>query len=275
MGEKLVSVYIPTHFRPELLDRAIRSIFNQTYKNIEVVVCLDGYCIESINILDKWVKEGYKIKYHYEKTAKGACFCRNKAIAMCDGDFITGLDDDDYFEENRVRLFLDKYKYKDQILYTNYKVKSSLNKMKISPSIDVKDRLYEFNYIGNQIFFHSSIKRDVIFDELMPAWQDYEAWLSLYEKGYEFHILDEPSYIVDLTHPHERITKNTNKVVKAYFLIIDKHKKFINEPYSTFLKYSLYRYPNVDLSYNDALKVFSNMGAIKFFKLIAKRIFKS
>ncbi|MCT2488980.1 glycosyltransferase, partial [Klebsiella pneumoniae] len=38
----LVSVYIPTHNRAELLSNAVKSVINQTYKNIEIIICNDG-----------------------------------------------------------------------------------------------------------------------------------------------------------------------------------------------------------------------------------------
>ncbi|PMK85342.1 hypothetical protein BCT90_09980, partial [Vibrio lentus] len=251
MTTELVSVYIPTHFRPELLDRAIKSVFNQYYKNVEVVVCIDGECLKTLDVVNKWVEDGFNLLYHVEKTPKGACFCRNKAISMCTGTFITGLDDDDYFQEKRITDFMRNYNNEREILYTNYTVKSNDEKFRISPAINVGDRIYEFNYIGNQVFFHRSVAKCDIFCEDMPAWQDYEAWLSLYDKGYKFKLLNLANYVVDLSHPHERITKNTKKINKAYELIVNKHNRFKIEPNKSFLKYSLYRYPGVKIKIED------------------------
>ncbi|WP_353889972.1 glycosyltransferase family 2 protein [Escherichia coli] len=41
-NEPLVSVYMPTHNRSELLARAIKSVITQSYSNIELIICDDG-----------------------------------------------------------------------------------------------------------------------------------------------------------------------------------------------------------------------------------------
>ena len=41
-NSKLVTIYIPTHNRPDLAKRAIQSVLNQSYKCIELIVCDDG-----------------------------------------------------------------------------------------------------------------------------------------------------------------------------------------------------------------------------------------
>ena len=42
MNNALISVYIPTHNRSEMLKRAVFSVIKQTYKNVEIIICDDG-----------------------------------------------------------------------------------------------------------------------------------------------------------------------------------------------------------------------------------------
>ena len=92
----LVTIYIPTKNRLKLLNRAIESVKKQTYKDIEIIVVDDGSTDGTTEYLAQEINSG-TLKAIFNKKSLGACAARNKAIEMATGDFITGLDDDDYF----------------------------------------------------------------------------------------------------------------------------------------------------------------------------------
>lgn len=93
-----VSVIIPTYGRPDNLKRAIDSVIEQTYKNIEIIV------IDDNGINSKKGHETSTLVRHYphiiyiklEKNSGGG-MARNKGIERASGDYITFLDDDDYY----------------------------------------------------------------------------------------------------------------------------------------------------------------------------------
>ena len=64
MNKDLVSILIPTYDRPSYLRIALASAFNQTYKNIEVIVVDDSPNDLSKNICNEY---GTKIKYYHRK----------------------------------------------------------------------------------------------------------------------------------------------------------------------------------------------------------------
>ena len=53
----LVSVVIPTYNRADLLPKAIESVFQQTYKNIEIIVVDDGSTDATMDVLRPYVGE--------------------------------------------------------------------------------------------------------------------------------------------------------------------------------------------------------------------------
>ncbi len=80
----LVSVIIPFYSGSFWLDEALESVFNQTYKNLEVILINDG-STEDINyILNKY---NQKIRYYYTEN-NGAAAARNKGIEKASGDYI-------------------------------------------------------------------------------------------------------------------------------------------------------------------------------------------
>lgn len=63
----MVSVYIPTHNRAELLSNAVKSVINQTYKNIEIIICNDGSGDNTDDVVNKLQKEYKDIPIVYLK----------------------------------------------------------------------------------------------------------------------------------------------------------------------------------------------------------------
>ena len=93
----LVTVYITTYNRREFLERAINSVLNQTHTNLELIVADDGSSDGSQQYLQELQNKGVLTAVlNTTGTSKGACYGRNKAINLAKGEFITGLDDDDY-----------------------------------------------------------------------------------------------------------------------------------------------------------------------------------
>jgi glycosyltransferase involved in cell wall biosynthesis len=89
----LVSVVIPTLGRADLLLRALNSVFNQTYKEIEIIVVVDGPDDRTIEVLEKIVDARlHVIANPRSLTAAGA---RNIGAKHAKGEWIAFLDDDD------------------------------------------------------------------------------------------------------------------------------------------------------------------------------------
>ena len=106
MEKFLVSVYIPTYNRLNLLKRAIESVRKQSYKNLEIIIVDDGSKDGTVEYLEAISKVDKRIIYFLKKKNTGACESRNIALKNASGYFITGLDDDDYFLENRIEKFV-------------------------------------------------------------------------------------------------------------------------------------------------------------------------
>jgi glycosyltransferase involved in cell wall biosynthesis len=87
----LVSVVIPTYNREEAVCRAVRSVLDQTYSNIEVIVVDDGSTDDTQAMLRQF---GSQIQV-ITGTNAGASAARNRGIGVAQGKFIAFLDSDD------------------------------------------------------------------------------------------------------------------------------------------------------------------------------------
>ena len=102
ISNHLVSVIIPNFNYGFYIDEAIRSVLNQTYKYIEIVVVDDGSTDDSV---DKIKRYGNKIRL-VETENQGSCAARNLGLLKSSGGFIAYLDADDNWDEEKVEMQL-------------------------------------------------------------------------------------------------------------------------------------------------------------------------
>lgn len=234
-GNPLVTVYMPTHNRSDLLSRAIESVQAQTYSNFELIIVDDCSTDNTEAVVQTYQNQDNRIKYIKNIENLGACASRNKAIRAAQGEFITGLDDDDYFLSDRLAVFLEHWH-----LFPDDKAFIFANKIILTPKLEVISRAPWYIrrrksitqgdlLIGCAVgiaFFTTKESLSAIagFDELIPMWQDLDCVYRLLElgKGYYF---DDVSYVVDTTHDDGRISDaSTSKLIKVHEYFCQKHK---------------------------------------------------
>lgn len=193
---KKVSVIIPTYKRSDNLLRAIQSVINQTYKNMEIIVVDDNdenssYRKENILKLKEYV-ETKQIKYLKHKTNKNGSAARNTGIKACTGDYITFLDDDDYFINNRIEKMVNKMNNHPEYSCIYSAVAFSKNNKIISVVRANKkgnlqlDLLYQNSFFktGSNLFFRKEIIDKVgLFDEKFIRHQDMEYMVRFFNYG--------------------------------------------------------------------------------------------
>lgn len=109
-----VSVVIPTYNRFKYLLNTIKSVKEQTYSNIEIIVVNDRSTQNEYYSYD-WEKDDIKI-IHLEKNSKDifgyACagYVRNNGIEFASGKYIAFCDDDDIWFPNKIELQINSIK---------------------------------------------------------------------------------------------------------------------------------------------------------------------
>ena len=103
MFNKTITVLIPTYNRRYFIIESLRSIFEQTYKKIKVLIYDDG----SIDNTEQIVKSTFatkQIKYIYSPINKGVSYARNQLLDMCKTDIACWQDSDDVSNINSLIL---------------------------------------------------------------------------------------------------------------------------------------------------------------------------
>lgn len=94
-SENLVSIVIPIYNTQQYLDRCIKSVINQTYKSLEIILVDDGSPDDCHKICDEWAKKDGRIKVIHKQN-QGLGMARNTGIDNATGDYICFFDSDDY-----------------------------------------------------------------------------------------------------------------------------------------------------------------------------------
>jgi len=93
------SIIIPVYNAELYLSEALNSIFNQIYKNFEIICINDGSTDQSSDLLNDYASKHENLTL-INKSNKGASNARNLGIKISSGDYILFLDSDDYYLSN-------------------------------------------------------------------------------------------------------------------------------------------------------------------------------
>ena len=93
----LVSIIIATYNRGKSINKAIESVLNQTYKDIEIIVIDDGSTDETPKIVSEISKTDSRIRIVTNKINLGLVKTLNRGISNAHGKYIARLDDDDFW----------------------------------------------------------------------------------------------------------------------------------------------------------------------------------
>ena len=217
INKSLVSVIIPTYKRATTLLDTVRSVLNQTYKNIEIIIVDDNgkgthNQLETEELLKQYI-ENKQIVYVVHEYNKNGAAARNTGLNVSRGEYINFLDDDDKIfpqkiEEQVQRLLkTDKsigatYCNSEIIHFQNITHKTIKNKSNVT----TEGNLCREYILGLARFNTSMImfKREAItniggFDESFARHQDYELMIRFF-RNYDIVCTSiEPLAIYDQT----------------------------------------------------------------------------
>lgn len=234
----LVSIIVPTYYRPDSLLEALNSILNQTYQNVEVIVVNDGGedVEHRISPLNKKQNITYvKLASNRERSA-----ARNVGIQIARGKYIAYLDDDDLFYPDHLETlvhFLEGSDYKVAYTDANRAHQKKENGRYVVVKRDVPysfdfdyDRILVDNFVPVLCFMHerSCLDEAGCFDEDLTTLEDWDLWIRLSRKFKFAHI---PRVTCEFSWREDGTTTTSGK--KMDFL---RDRKRIYEKYREYSK---------------------------------------
>lgn len=235
---KTISVIIPTYGRPDNLDRAIKSVINQTYNQWELIIVDDNdpnsegrICTEQVMLK---YSDDTRIRYIKHEKNKNGSAARNTGIRVATGDIVSFLDDDDEYVDCRFEkcmMALNEFGsdtvggvYTGCIFYRNNRKYRTISK---APSGNfLKETLATTfqSHSGSNIFMPRSIVNELNgFDESFIRHQDYEFFARFFER-YSLVGINEALLV---KHENGQNLPNIEKMYNTKIQYLNKFKYLI------------------------------------------------
>lgn len=250
---KLVSVVIPTYKREvETLSKAVNSIANQTYKNIEIVIIDDSPDTYEKRAEVKAYVESLEFKktiYIQNEKNLGGSLARNLGIDASTGEYITFLDDDDEYKPEKIEKqlrFMQKNDY--DMTFTPLEIYTSDEKL-----VDYRDfsdiESFDNNHLlkyhlqkhltGTPTFMYKAEKlREIGGFDVVKVGQEFHLMLKSIIGGLKIGYFPE-CHVKAYRHPDGGISGGMNKINGEKALFEFKHKYFdrLNKKEQRFVKF--------------------------------------
>lgn len=217
----LVSVIMPTYRREGTLRRAIKSVLDQTYKNLELIVVNDngddGWFTPVVrDVVDSFSKIDGRVRLLEPSVHKNGAFARNRGVKASSGELLAFLDDDDWWEPEKLARQVEAFaSLSDEWGVVSCRVKRYRGDELISvlpkhPDGHVyKDiMLIVSDFATGTLMVRRSLFDEVGgFDENLVRHQDLQLLIELtYRK--KLMQLDDPLYCCDVSDDQNRLGPN-------------------------------------------------------------------
>ena len=227
MKEKpIVTAVLTTYKRPvEIVGRALKSVVEQTYEELEIILVNDFPEDEKLSKELIGLCRGFErnVVYLPMKKNSGANAARNYGAGVSKGAFIAFLDDDDEWSPEKIELQMQKMTDDNiGIVYCNTWINSE-------KSHSIKPRFKNAKPEGNiyPVLFGKNVVGSTSFPLIRkkPALQDMELWLRI-AQSYTVKYIHKPLgtyyfYIGD------RISSHSDRRIAGYNKIYDEHKEYL------------------------------------------------
>lgn len=239
----LVTVIMPAYNHERFVEQAVKSVWDQSYKNIELIVIDDGSKDKTGEILEGLASNSpIKMKV-VRKENEGVCKTLNLGLSMAKGEWICFLASDDYYLDSFIETYITASKNLDNMKYVfhadSYSVDESGNELgkvyDMSPVPPASGdsflslALGQSRIIATSLFLNRQLVESVgFFDESLVS-EDHDYHLRLSHLA-EFQFIDQPLLCTRVCAGS--LGRSPHKWIGESLTILEKHKSQLGVNYS-------------------------------------------
>ena len=261
----LVSVVMCTYNGSKFIDEQIKSIINQDYKNIELIIVDDCSIDDTPQKIESWCKEYAFISFYQNENNLGYNKNFEKAMQMANGEFITISDQDDIWLPEKISASLACYNETPGVSLVhcqNISLKNGIlnhKRCKLRIPLEGNDtrRLFLYALIpGHSMLF----KRDLL-EKIIPMPQGilYDLWISAIacchgniksvNKALVYHRVHGKNFTLDQNSPSKKVELDLHEKLEALATIESmnpSHKVFLLQFLALIKKHNRSKYVVID-----------------------------
>lgn len=206
------TIIIPTYNRASLIEKTLETLFNQSFKDFEIIVVDDHSTDHTESVLSPLVKKRL-IKYIRHERNYERARSRNTGMELAEGEFLTFLDSDDYMYKD---CLMDAYNYIKgnpdiSFFHNTYEVvtpeRKLVKRLSFPPINDPINEIVKGNFLSCiGVFLHKSLYSKLRFDTaaILSGSEDYEFWL---------RVLTKTNYIGRINKINSAVVEHGNRSV--------------------------------------------------------------
>lgn len=232
-----VSVIVPFYNSHTTIVETLDSVYNQTYKNIEVILVDDGSKEDVLPTINKYIQNNNLIFLKQEN--KGVSYARNTGASIAKGDYLLFLDADDLIDKNYIKKCVDAFKENKnlKIVYSKARIFGRENKSWELPEYTTfKDFL-----VSNCIYISALLKRKDFeavngFDTELDFYEDWDLWINILKNNGEIYQIPEELFFYRKNKDLSSASDNANisRHAKNRFKLYSKHYDLYEKEYTNF-----------------------------------------
>lgn len=257
----MVSVVIPTFQRPALLLEAVKSVLNQTYRDLEVIIVDDDRENNSFGIKLIETLNDNRVQYIKNDRTKGGNGSRNTGILKSQGKYVIFLDDDDILAltciENRLNIVSNKGDKVDFAVFPTQRFRSMPGDMLQLASTKSNNPIQDFIQLTDPLPWSTT----------SPIWnKNFLVKIGMFNEGFS-RLQDPELHLRALLSERVNYLYCFNEVPDSYLRISHaskRSKKFVINAIDSVAKYIN--------SFSPLIKLYDNTNGTSYFKDLKKEI---
>jgi glycosyltransferase involved in cell wall biosynthesis len=226
----LVSVVMPVYNYGKMFHKSIESVFNSTYKNIELIIVNDGstdeYVLKKLDSLSNHPN----IKIIHQENG-GPSNARNNGIKNSNGVYILPLDSDDMISPEYIQTCVNIIKRDKNIspVYCDTNHVGQMSGIENRPEWS-RERLIQGPFIVNcSMFTRESFDLCGGYDEEMKGWEDYDLWVRMMNNGFIGKRIPKPLFTYFHHENDGTVSTEANKNTQELYNTIMIKNNIINK----------------------------------------------
>lgn len=219
-----VSVVIPCYKDATTLARAVDSVINQTYSNIEIVVVND--CSPQTDLIEKCLSEYPQVRYLQNPGNVGLAATRNNGLEIAKGELVAFLDADDEYLPDKIKFQVEALDENTVVtcglinVYASGRRISKLRALRIfnnPSSLVYRNTLNGAGLLGPK---HLLLQHGG-YDVTLRSCEDYDLWLRLLSAGVTVKDIGQPLYLYYFNPLG--LSKNISEISRWELEVIKRH----------------------------------------------------